>query len=217
MLIVCPTCRSRLRIGDDLLDREIRCPSCNTVARIGASPGRRTGPKVESDDDPPLAMEIPLHNSHEIEDEDDEDIPRPRRYKRKRANSNLLIGVTIVGAILLGVAAIGGTLWWLLGPETNSNLTPENTQKIKAGMTLEEAEAVLGKARPATDNDIAAVTAKINEVPRIGRPPDLPPLLVRATGTRYVWRNKNHWFFVDVDNQSKKIVGITGCFFGADP
>src|SRR5262245_15469623 len=128
MLIVCPTCRSQLRIGDDMLGREIRCPSCKTVARIGASPTRRAGPEVESDDDPPLAMEVPARESDEIEleDEDDEDVPRRRRYKRKRGQSNLLIGAMVVGAILLGLGVIGGVLWWLLGPETNSNLTPEN-------------------------------------------------------------------------------------------
>ena len=209
MLIVCPSCRSKLRLADNMAGRNVRCPSCNTVTRADAKP---TAPRaaLEPDDDPPLAEETPLRRKQEIEIEvdDDEDVPR-RRLKKKRSRSNVLNMVLIAGTALVVLAGVGGVLWWFIGPEMNSNLTMENIQKIQHGMTLEEAEQILGKARIATERDVV----ELNEMTRAPGDPPIGargnPAAVKFRGglTKYMWRNKNLWFLVDVDDQSKKILG----------
>jgi hypothetical protein len=135
--------------------------------------------------------------------DDEEDRPRRRRPKKKPMNRGLLIGLGIGGAALLLLVCGGVVLWLVIGPLAfNSKLTPENIQKVQPGMTLEDVEAILGPGRLATRADVQAAneySGPVHIAPA--------PITFRPGTTKYVWRNGNTWFFVDIDDGSKKLVG----------
>jgi hypothetical protein len=39
VLIACPTCQRKLRLTENMLGRQIRCPACNTTFPAGDTPG----------------------------------------------------------------------------------------------------------------------------------------------------------------------------------
>jgi hypothetical protein len=85
-------------------------------------------------------------------------------------------------------------------PELNPNVTEENIKKIKPGMTLDEVEQILGKGKKATESDLNAVNRMMQGAGS--------PAQFRPGTTTYRWRNRNTWLFVDVDNNTNKIVGV---------
>jgi predicted Zn finger-like uncharacterized protein len=200
---VCESCQTTLRVSDELAGRSVRCGKCNTVCVV---PAEEEEP-VEIVEVQPAKRSLP---PDEDDEKDREERParrrkddRPRRRPRPTGtNRGLMIGLIIGGGVLAGlflVGVCGGLIWWYFLPENNPLLTQENIKKVQPGMSLEQAEHILGKSKQATEGDLQTVNKGMKGFG--------PAVAFRPGTTKYRWRNGNFWFFVDIDNNTKKIVG----------
>jgi hypothetical protein len=150
-------------------------------------------------------------DDYEEEDDDFEDRPvrrrrreddRPRRFrpKKKSGNTGLIIGLAIGGAVFLLMICGGVAFWLFIRSEANPLLTEENIKKIQPGLTLAEVEQILGAGRVATEDDMRQANTMMKGIG--------PKVQFRPGTTKYRWRNGNTWLFVDVDNNTKKVVGV---------
>jgi hypothetical protein len=216
MVAFCPSCQAKLKFPDNQAGRKFRCPHCNEV---GTAPiaGAKPPPTAElvEDDDPSLTEERRRRRpTREDDNEPDDDRPRRRRLKRKGINRALVNTILVVGSVAVVAGISGGLFYFLIErPPTNDKLTAENIQKIKMGMTLDEAEELLGKASPANSADIQKMYDEFEKMTRTrGTPAAFRPSGPQVGGappgaTKYMWRHKYTWLFVDVDDATKKIVG----------
>ncbi len=76
--VTCPSCASRLRVGDDAAGRQVRCGRCTTVLRV---PGPRVDPPEPPPPPPPAPAEEPLFEQGDPYSDDDR---RPARRTRGR-------------------------------------------------------------------------------------------------------------------------------------
>ncbi len=182
----CPGCDTKLRVPHELAGRKTKCPRCGIISIVPDEDGTRADAASQEADDGPK---------------------RPRLTK-KATNRGLVIGLVLGGLALLILTGSGVTVcliaWSFNSPMgslfDDRNLTEENIKKIQLNMSLEEVQEILGKGRKATEADLRQANAK-------GR--GFGPFAVqfRPGTTKYVWRSKNAWFFVDIDDNSKKVVG----------
>jgi predicted Zn finger-like uncharacterized protein len=142
ILIQCPSCERRLRVPDNLLGKQVKCPSCQTTftaAEGGEAEGPGTAPTEEGrpvtarrrpappppDDDEGNDEERPSRSQRRrppedwdeeegYEEEDDyEEETRPRRRRRRRARTAEAKATVTPPAIALLVAGILGLLLWI--------------------------------------------------------------------------------------------------------
>lgn len=129
--LTCPQCSSKLRVGDDMAGRNIKCPKCSTVfpasaeersAAITAKPpssataqGIKPAPDAAED----------LEEIEELEDADEESegTPRVRRRRIRREDDDDAISSIIpykngraLAAYYFGVFSLIPCLGLLLGP-----------------------------------------------------------------------------------------------------
>ena len=106
-IFTCPECRQKLRLTDEFLGKNVKCPACKSAFRIPTAPeaagptptsvattrppapespsrGIAEGLKLQ-DDDSPLDAKI-------IDEEPDGDRPRRRRKKRRRPTTDRRVG-----------------------------------------------------------------------------------------------------------------------------
>src|SRR5262249_9530255 len=100
-------------------------------------------------------------------------------------------------------------------------VTVESIKKVQAGMTLNQVEQILGKGVKATEEDLRDANNKKREARKrmrdarknvkaldsVPEPPDPPEIRFRPGTTKYRWGNKKTWIFVDVDDNTSKVVG----------
>jgi hypothetical protein len=100
-VVVCPTCARKLRLPDDLLGQEVRCPGCKKIFATEARSARRLKRDEDEDDD-----------RREIDDEPDETDRPSRRGRGIRSNQLphrggllLTLGISSIVAGVLSVPA----------------------------------------------------------------------------------------------------------------
>jgi hypothetical protein len=97
--VICPSCSRKLRLPDDLLGQEVRCPACKKIFATEARSARRSKRDEDEDDD------------REELDDDPEETDRPsRRGRSDRRNQvphrgGLLLTLGI-GSIVAGVISV---------------------------------------------------------------------------------------------------------------
>jgi hypothetical protein len=99
-VVVCPTCSRKLRLPDDLLGQEVRCPGCKKIFATEARPAKRSRRDDDEDED---------------EDREDRDEPdktdRPSRRGRSLRKNQLphrggLLLTLGIGSIVAGVLSV---------------------------------------------------------------------------------------------------------------
>jgi predicted Zn finger-like uncharacterized protein len=114
----CPSCSSALRLADELLGREVKCPRCANV--FTASEDRPAAPAARREEEasvPPTAVrrrhddrdehDLPRFRRRDLDDEEDDDHP----YVRRGGRGYALARVQGPGILL----QIYGIFWVLVG------------------------------------------------------------------------------------------------------
>lgn len=104
ILTHCPTCRRQLRVPDELLGRNVKCPDCLTVFVSASEPEAleaEIAVAAETEAPAPPAIET---EPDDLDDEYDEDIPRRRRRRTWRARAREEVAGPAIGLVV--VAAI---------------------------------------------------------------------------------------------------------------
>ncbi|MCI0464040.1 MAG: zinc-ribbon domain-containing protein [Gemmataceae bacterium] len=132
IIIHCPSCSRQLRVPDDLLDREVKCPTCSAIFTASAenevplatplpppreeeAPRARvprpSGPPLEEFEelDAPVRRRRPPRRDDDEAYEEEDDEPRPRRRSRQHAR-DLVAGpamaLMVVGSIALTLSIL---------------------------------------------------------------------------------------------------------------
>ena len=165
-LVSCPECRRQLRVPEELVGQQVKCPTCGHVfiANLEAPPpprpedeslqrpreaSRRT---ADEDDDRPRRRpryddeeddedDRPFRRRSRYDDEDDDyDDDRPRR-RRRYLKPHRGVGVLVLGilAVVTGLGIILGPIAWVMG---NNDLT-----EIRAGRMDAEGEGMVNAGR----------------------------------------------------------------------
>ena len=159
--VECHSCDRSIKVKDDLAGGRIKCPGCGKVLAV----------PDDAEDERPRRK-----RTREMEDDED-DRPR-RRGANKRSKKGLIIGLSVGG----GVLAVGLVILLivLLGSRDNPNVTEENFDKIKPGMSQEEVEKILGKGEKVSYNAVnKALHARLSSNPSTGN------------AQTYRWKNKS--------------------------
>jgi predicted Zn finger-like uncharacterized protein len=81
--IVCPECRTKLNVGDELLGKRVKCPGCSKTFTAEEEPPPVDQAAVIAE---PELPELPKGRIRERDpewDEEEEERPRPRRRRRR--------------------------------------------------------------------------------------------------------------------------------------
>ena len=89
-LVQCPSCQSRLSLGNDFRGQRVRCPRCQQVVEVGSGGGPSASPVAAAT--PPPTRRAPLPPPREVEppvaaaplEDDYGDPERTRRRKKRR-------------------------------------------------------------------------------------------------------------------------------------
>ncbi len=140
----CPSCSRKLSVPDELLAKQVKCPSCGTIftatASAGASDPVRAAPPAE--EPPRPSQRRPPPREPEYEDErayDDYDDEPPRRsgrgsYRRSNLAPHRGSTIMVLGILSLAVAGIIlGPIAWIMG---NNDM-----KEIRAGRMDPEGES----------------------------------------------------------------------------
>src|SRR5262249_2032034 len=142
----CPSCGKALRVPDDLLGKDVKCPSCQTQFVAGAA-GLEAPPALPSErrpeQDEGIREQAPAHRrssrrelDRDDEFDDDDDRPRRRRkdYAPHRGTMILIFGILgWVVCIAFGIAA------WVMGNH--------DMKEIRAGRMDPEGESMTNIGR----------------------------------------------------------------------
>jgi len=150
--VTCPSCDRPLRVPDDLLGHQVKCPACaSTFTANAAGPAPRDDPEPDRprrrsdhfarrDEDEPR----PRRAAARRDDYEDEDEDRPRRGGRGVSRRNLaphrggmILGLGI--ASLFFMPLVLGPIAWLMG---NADL-----KEIRAGRMDPEGESQTNTGR----------------------------------------------------------------------
>lgn len=121
-------------------------------------------------------------------------------------------GLALFGCLVVG-CGIGGFFLFRLGPAAslrNANLSEANLATIsngmQTGMTLEQAEGIIGKGTIASPSDINFVNGRLGKFGNAIQPAPFGK-------TKYVWKNRGpsrtQWLFMDADNSTRRISSMT--------
>ena len=166
--VECASCERSIKVKDELAGRKIKCPGCGKLLTV---------PDEEVEEKP--------QNRSRDREEDEE---RPRRKKeKKRSKKGLIIGLSVGGGVL--AVGVGILLFVLLGSHNNPNVTEENFDRIKKGMSQEEVEKILGKGEKSSH---AALCKAMYEPP----PKDPPVKGGKIAAHYYRWKNKTDSIFL---------------------
>jgi predicted Zn finger-like uncharacterized protein len=127
----CPSCSRRLRVTDELLGTNVKCPTCGEVFTADLN-GSAPPPS-----DPPQEERRPLVKSRRpARDEDDDDDDRPSRRRKRRRYMQPHRGqmIMILGILSFFIAGIVlGPIAWIMG---NNDL-----KEMRAGRMDPEGES----------------------------------------------------------------------------
>jgi predicted Zn finger-like uncharacterized protein len=142
-VISCPSCNRQLRVPDDLIGQQVKCPTCGSMftALIG---GASASPPPPSSAFPSSIPSRPAPRERDDYDDDDEDDydDRPRRRRRRRSDYEPHRGATILTLGILSFFICGpifGPMAWVMG---NTDLA-----KMKSGEMDPEGEGITSAGR----------------------------------------------------------------------
>jgi predicted Zn finger-like uncharacterized protein len=108
MLTYCPSCRNQLRVQDEFLGRQVRCPTCNAVfeATVGAPPPAPSDQFVDYDPHADPRQYAPERPSRHYDDEYD-------RSRRRRGEKPGKVQAIAIMTLIGGIFALMIALTWL--------------------------------------------------------------------------------------------------------
>jgi hypothetical protein len=114
-------------------------------------------------------------------------------------------GLVVAFPIPVGCAGLAALL--SRSAENNGHITKEGYERLrdrlaKETVTLDEAEAVFGKAKPATPQDWRRATGSTSDAPGAGA------LRAKRGQTLYRWKDNNRWVFALVDDRTRQVVAL---------
>jgi predicted Zn finger-like uncharacterized protein len=116
-VIDCPTCGRKLRVPEEYLGQEVKCPTCNNtfMARdnMNAPPPPPPSRRAEPEEPPPSYRRTPRSR-----DDDDDDYDRDSRRRSRRSHLEPHRGSTIqlLGILSFFIAGfILGPMAWIMG------------------------------------------------------------------------------------------------------
>jgi predicted Zn finger-like uncharacterized protein len=156
----CPHCDRTYTLEDHLAGAKVRCKACSTVFEVPAPGERRRD----------VASDAPRRPSRRDDYDDRDDYGEERRPRRKGRKRGVPVwvwlvsvggGLLVVGLVVLVVVLVGK------GPSASgpgfgglsgtSKVTKENADKLLAGMSVAEAEELLGPGKVCTYEEICKV------------------------------------------------------------
>ena len=210
--INCPICRTKLKVPDAAVGRQIKCPQCGNKMSVAAGEPEPAPPPVvasiQATEPAPLPAVAP-------EPEPVYDRPRPRR--KSKSNTGLIIGLVAGAVILLLFCCIGGGVAYYVfrdsggvaggaGPLSaialaNPRVTKANYDRLQEGMTLAEVEAILGKGSPTNAVEVRQVYNNIHGMvggmgDRMADQKNFMYDRAAAAGALYRWRNGDNYIFI---------------------
>lgn len=136
-----------------------------------------------------------------------------------RSNNTVLYLLLGLSGVLLAecmcvCCGVGGYFLLSKGPVAsfaNADLSESNLAKIsngiQTGMTLRQAEAIIGKGSVASPSDISFVNGRLGKFGGAQIQPTPPGR------SKYVWKNRGpletKWLFMDADNSTGRISNMT--------
>jgi hypothetical protein len=136
-IIDCPSCNRKLQVPDELLSRQVKCPTCGETFTARAS---ANGAATEaSDREEPAPRPSTSRPARRVDDEDDyDDRPSRRRLRRNvaphRGTLILILGILALVPIHgMTLTLILGPIAWIMG---NSDL-----KEMRAGRMDPEGES----------------------------------------------------------------------------
>ena len=160
-LVNCPECHRQLRVPEELVGQQVKCPTCGHVfianPEVSAPPPLRTEsdapahhPKEEDDDQPSRRRsqfddedyddedyDRPSRRRSRYDDQDDDDYDRPRRRRDLKPHRGG--GVLTLGILSLVICNFLGPIAWIMG---SNDLT-----EIRAGRMDPEGEGMTNAGR----------------------------------------------------------------------
>jgi hypothetical protein len=105
----CPSCNRLVKVPDELLGRQVRCPGCRAVFTTQADEAPAAAPRDREEDfEERTRRQAPPEEPNEYEEEEYEEEERPRR--RRRSRSRRARDAVMAPAIALLVTGILGIL-----------------------------------------------------------------------------------------------------------
>ena len=136
--INCPSCSRALRVPDELLGKNVKCPTCSTTFEASAE-----GPPPAPPEEEELPVAPPARRPAPPDDYDEpqEEERRPRRRRREHLEPHRGGMIMVLGILAIcGIAVIPlGPIAWILG---NSDL-----KAIRAGRMDPEGESQTNTGR----------------------------------------------------------------------
>jgi predicted Zn finger-like uncharacterized protein len=129
--INCPSCSRTLRVPDDLLGKNVKCPTCGTTFTASAE-----GSPPEDEEPAPAAVR---RSPPPPEDDEERDERRPRRPRRSSLEPHRGPLVLVLGILGLVVFQPLGVVAWVLG---NNDL-----KEMRAGRMDPEGESLTNAGR----------------------------------------------------------------------
>jgi predicted Zn finger-like uncharacterized protein len=130
--INCPSCSRTLRVPDDLLGKNVKCPTCGTTFTASAE-----APPPEEEE--PAARAPARAPAPPPDDDEERDERRPRRLRRSSLEPHRGPLVLVLGILGLLVFAPLGIVAWVLG---NNDL-----KEMRAGRMDPEGESLTNAGR----------------------------------------------------------------------
>src|SRR5262249_31049941 len=116
----CPSCNRLVRVPDELLGRQVRCPACQNVftTQFGEAPA--TTPRdQEGHFEVHTTGRAPGQGAGEYEEDNYDESPRPRRRRARQAAREAVAGpaiaLMVVGGLAIGLSLVGLVLNLVLG------------------------------------------------------------------------------------------------------
>jgi hypothetical protein len=187
--VTCRSCEHSIRVKDELAGGRIKCPECGKPVAVPdeeIEERPRPGRSRERDEDEDFEERPRRKRSRERDEED-----RPRGKSRpKQSKKGLIIGLSIGGGVLVvGVIVL---LVFLLVSNNNPNVTEENFDRIKRGMSQEDVEKILGKGEKCSwsvvDKTLKVPPPKEEDIPKGGK----------VVGWILRWRNKSDTILLEL-------------------
>jgi predicted Zn finger-like uncharacterized protein len=148
----CPSCAQKLRVPDDLLGKNVKCPACKTMFSATLCGMGESAPSRWDTEEPPVrsssgsaprqSLQPPESNGDE---EDNDSRPSKRRRSRRRSSRDYqphrgtIILVLGILAIVTGLHLVLGPIAWVMG---NNDL-----KEIHAGRMDPEGEGTTNIGR----------------------------------------------------------------------
>jgi hypothetical protein len=108
VLLTCPNCHKRLKVGDNLLGRNVKCPGCATAfpaKALGRAAPKKAAPPPDDED------EAPRRPARAARRDDEDERPAKKKAKKRKSSAGLVLAIG--GAVVLLLLLGGGVLAYI--------------------------------------------------------------------------------------------------------